>query len=277
MIVPLAAAFAVLAAAPSPAPTAPPCGYVNFIPVAPARYVAGTAYERMRMRVGFPDGHTESMVLPYPWIYPDGERNDPWSITNLRDHPNATVAFQFPPANYDRNAAFPLLAYVLAHTSANGQTTLSDCKPARSKAVLPPSYAHVHIRETALVDAGAQLDVIPFDAWEAAANGATRVKQCVMFTNRSDRTVQSVRFTFRYVTATGAPISSGTLDVTGPYATGAGTPDFRRPGVVPDLRPCTMMVEQVGLPPPERRIAEAITSVESVEYEDGTAWHLSRP
>jgi hypothetical protein len=38
-----------------------------------------------------------------------------------------------------------------------------------------------------------------------------------------------------------------------------------------------MMVEQVGLPPPERRIAEAITSVESVEYEDGTAWHLSRP
>ncbi|MBV9408498.1 MAG: hypothetical protein JO164_06720, partial [Candidatus Eremiobacteraeota bacterium] len=61
-----------------------PCGVVDFKPFGPPRYSNGTAYEPIQATVSFPDGHTESARFPYPWVYPNGEQNDPWSDTNLR-------------------------------------------------------------------------------------------------------------------------------------------------------------------------------------------------
>src|ERR1700730_19373233 len=83
----------------SPSPSAEvPCGTVTFTPVGPPRYDAErNASEQIRALVLYADGHTESASFPYPWLYPDGERNDPWSSTNLRSPSNLRVTVQFPP------------------------------------------------------------------------------------------------------------------------------------------------------------------------------------
>lgn len=106
-----------------------PCGYVEFIPVAPPRYVGGTAYERIRATIHFRDGHRESEVFPYPWVYPDGEQTDPWSQTNLRNNPQAPVPAQLPPPGSNTARFPPLIRYILDHTTPTGHTSLPDCAP----------------------------------------------------------------------------------------------------------------------------------------------------
>lgn len=108
-----------------------PCGFATFLPVGPPYFASGTAYEKIRARLTFPDGHTESAVFPYPWIYPDGEQTDPWSSTNLR-RSNFPVTLQFPPAGFDRSLLEPLLAFLIAHSNKLGYTDLKECARPRS-------------------------------------------------------------------------------------------------------------------------------------------------
>jgi hypothetical protein len=107
-----------------------PCGVPEFLPTDPPRYVNGTAYEKVRARVTFRDGHTESVVFPYPWIYPNGEQTDPWSQTNLRKG-DFDVMLQQPPPGADTSSYPMLLRYILAHTGPDGTTNLVDCPKGR--------------------------------------------------------------------------------------------------------------------------------------------------
>lgn len=129
---------------PSPRPTATPagvpCGFVEFVPMGPPRMVNGTAYERIKVRASFPDGHTESAELPYPWIFPNGEQTDPWSATNLR-RGDFAVTLQLPPADADFKTFPPLIRYVLQHTTADGYTNLIGCEQARTQASSAPRPA----------------------------------------------------------------------------------------------------------------------------------------
>jgi hypothetical protein len=116
-----------------------PCGFVDFAPYEAPRYRNGTAYEPIQAKVTFPDGHTQSEKFPYPWIYPDGEQNDPWSDTNLRkaqsqvrpggEPPEALL--QLPPPGADTSNYPSLIQYILSHTDANGYTVLKPCPKAR--------------------------------------------------------------------------------------------------------------------------------------------------
>ena len=101
--------------------------------------VNGTAYERIRVRVSFPDGHVESSDFPYPWIYPNGEQTDPWSDTNLRRDVTLPTTLQLPPPDADVKAFAPLTPYVLLHTDANGYTNLADCKQPRETGPSAPA------------------------------------------------------------------------------------------------------------------------------------------
>jgi hypothetical protein len=109
---------------PRPAATpAMPCGAVSFIPNGPPRYAAGTMTETIKVTVSFRDGHEETAVFPYPWVYPNFEETDPWSPTNIKrgDFP---VPIQRPPPGTDMSKLPLLIAYVL---DAAGLTDLKDC------------------------------------------------------------------------------------------------------------------------------------------------------
>ncbi len=106
-----------------------PCGVVEFIPHASPKYDRTTVIETVWATVTFPDGHTESARFPYPWIYADGERTDPWSNTNLAK-PNVEATLQLPPPDSDRSTFPPLITYILAHTNAGGYTDLPECPKA---------------------------------------------------------------------------------------------------------------------------------------------------
>jgi hypothetical protein len=102
------------------------CGVVEFVPAAAPQLVGNTTEERIKATVTFSDGHRESAIFPYRWIYPNGEVTDPWSNTNLR-HADFLVTMQLPPPGTDTSAYPPLIRYVLAHTNASGYTILKDC------------------------------------------------------------------------------------------------------------------------------------------------------
>jgi len=108
-----------------------PCGFVEFIPESDVRIDRGTAYERIRATVHFRDGHTESAVFPYEWVYPNGEQTDPWSATNTRLHANDPVRAQLPPPGSDLRRLTPLIRYIIDHTTPNGRTLLEECPSSR--------------------------------------------------------------------------------------------------------------------------------------------------
>ena len=106
-----------------------PCGVVEFLPYAAPRNEGGTVYEPVQATVTFPDGHKETARFPYSWVYPDGERTDPWSQTNLRN-PNFETTLQLPPPGSDRSGYPALIQYILMHTDMAGYTDLPECPKA---------------------------------------------------------------------------------------------------------------------------------------------------
>ncbi len=268
-----AAVFAGLLAV-TPAPGAAPCGLVDFAPAAAPRYVNGTAYERLRARVTFPDGHTESAVFPYPWVYPDGERTDPWSATNLRAGVSTPVALQMPPPGFDRSTLPPPLAYIVDHTDERGWTTLTSCPTTGAAA----SRADVTVKQKLSVDPSALVAVLPFTRMTSTPSGRLHIEECIAFTNRSAKTLRHVRFRLRLRNAAGDAVAADAIDVTGTFARGAGSPnpqDVRPPAMFPYCRPLI----DVELRPSsiDPRIAAVDVSVEAVDYDDASSWRLSRP
>ncbi|MBV8368526.1 MAG: hypothetical protein JO036_06270 [Candidatus Eremiobacteraeota bacterium] len=99
------------------------CATVEFLPYAQTRYVDGTAYEKMQVRVTYADGHRDSALFPYEWSFPKSE--DPWSDENLQKH--FDVLMQFPPAGTDVTALPPPIRYVLQHTHPDGTNDFAPC------------------------------------------------------------------------------------------------------------------------------------------------------
>lgn len=103
-----------------------PCGEVVFNVRGAPQYRDGAATERITATVQFPDGHTETDTFPYSWTYEHGERDDPWSSTNLAKQ-NVDIPLLFPPPGADTSAYPPLIKYILDHTRTNGTTVLEPC------------------------------------------------------------------------------------------------------------------------------------------------------
>jgi hypothetical protein len=102
-----------------------PCGHVSFVPTGAEQYVNGKFYETIRTIVEFPDGHTETAVFPYPWIY-NNQNDDPWSPQNLRK-PSLAARAQLPPPGTDVGDGDRLVKLVLQYTKSDGTTRLPLC------------------------------------------------------------------------------------------------------------------------------------------------------
>jgi hypothetical protein len=103
-----------------------PCGEVVFNVRGTPEYRDGSASERVTATVSFPDGHTETDTFPYAWTYANGERDDPWSSTNLANK-DFDIPLVFPPPGTDTSTFPPLIRYILDHTRSNGTTVLEPC------------------------------------------------------------------------------------------------------------------------------------------------------
>jgi len=101
-----------------------PCGHVSFVPTRASTYANGRWYETIRTIVEFPDGHTETAIFPYPWIYTN-QNDDPWAPQNLNKRMAARA--QLPPAGTDVADADRLVKLVLQYTRPNGTTVLPLC------------------------------------------------------------------------------------------------------------------------------------------------------
>lgn len=114
-----------------------PCGFVDFSDPHGSHYDPRTHgfWVDIRMTVRFPDGRSQSILLDYPWYYPN-EASNPWSDQNL-DNPNFPTRFQPPPP--DKVAGEPpLVQYVIEHSTRDGFTLLKDC-PSDEATPTPPS------------------------------------------------------------------------------------------------------------------------------------------
>jgi hypothetical protein len=103
-----------------------PCGFVEFSDPHGSQFDRHTGgfWVDIRMSVHFADGSSQSVLLDYPWYYPN-EAANPWSDQNLRD-PNFPTRFQTPPPN-KRDEESPLVQYVMTHSTPEGLTLLRDC------------------------------------------------------------------------------------------------------------------------------------------------------
>ncbi|HZO93303.1 MAG TPA: hypothetical protein VFB22_05995 [Candidatus Baltobacteraceae bacterium] len=104
-----------------------PCGAVILEPNGEPRIDHGTAYEPIEAKVSFRDGHTETAMFPYKWVYPNAEQTDPWSDTNLKRSDVYLIPLQTPPPGTDPSTLPPLIQYILKHTRTDGMTDLPDC------------------------------------------------------------------------------------------------------------------------------------------------------
>ncbi|HEV3090489.1 MAG TPA: hypothetical protein VGX91_03495 [Candidatus Cybelea sp.] len=103
-----------------------PCGFVTFSDPHGSQYDARSHgfYVDIRMSVHFADGSSQTLILDYPWYYPD-ETSNPWSSQNAKN-PDFPTRFQPPPES--QLAAEPeLVRYVVAHSTPDGLTLLKDC------------------------------------------------------------------------------------------------------------------------------------------------------
>lgn len=241
------------------------CGYVEFRPVGKPRYSGTTAYERIRATVMFADGHSESEIVPYPWVYPDAERTDPWSATNLR-RSSMTVLFQPPPPDFARAGLPPLIVYIDKHTMLDGYSTLQECPTAPPEGRL-------------LVEIPAALDARTFSHRTASGTlPPASVDDCVWFTNRAPIAADRIVFELRYADAGGRTIGEPLrIEARGRFEPGveidspraefaraqAHTETFcrTRPRAVLDAaRNGTLAVTRLG--------------ILSIHYADGTSWRV---
>ncbi len=120
----------------APAGDTRPCGFVTFSDPHGSQYDSRSHgfWVDIRMAVRFSDGSTQSMILDYPWYYPN-EAANPWSDANLHD-PNFPTRFQKPPPEKAAGEP-PLVQYVITHSTADGLTLLRDC-PVPSPAAETP-------------------------------------------------------------------------------------------------------------------------------------------
>jgi hypothetical protein len=98
-----------------------PCGFVTFMDPHGARYDRETHgfWVDVQMSVHFPDGHDESLMLDYPWYYPNAS-------SNPFENEGVPMLFQWPPG--DRADSEPaLVQYVMQHSAQPGITLLKDC------------------------------------------------------------------------------------------------------------------------------------------------------
>jgi hypothetical protein len=112
-----------------------PCGFVEFSNPHGSQYdrATGGFHVDIRMSVHFADGSSQSLILDYPWYYPN-EAANPWSAQNVKN-PNFPTRFQPPPESKAAGEP-PLVQYVIAHSTADGLTLLKDCpNPAPTPAV----------------------------------------------------------------------------------------------------------------------------------------------
>jgi hypothetical protein len=230
---------------PSPLPSAGspvPCGYVDFIPAGPPRWVGGTAYERIKATVTFADGHRESAVFPYAWTYPNGEQTDPWSDTNLK-RGEFEITLQRPPAGADESTYSRVIKYVLDHSMADGHTMLRPCPRSKDESnpvtdalqrvpvvtgeasVLRPVWLPLADR----TPRDAPVKIIDAFLYHPAYGGeyhADIVHECVTFWNRSQQAVTGIRFTFTYDDDAGQLKSVQTLDRYGTFAPAPSSKGF---------------------------------------------------
>ncbi|MBV8489996.1 MAG: hypothetical protein JO199_05635 [Candidatus Eremiobacteraeota bacterium] len=102
-----------------------PCGFVTFSDPHGSQYDPRTGgfWVDIRLSVRYADGHSETILLDYPFYYPN-EASNPWSQQNL-NRPFPTT-FQLPPPD-KRSSEPPIVQYVMQHTSPEGFTLLHDC------------------------------------------------------------------------------------------------------------------------------------------------------
>lgn len=106
-----------------------PCGFVEFSDPHGSQFDRHTGgfWVDIRMSVHFADGSSQSLLLDYPWYYPN-EAANPWSDQNLHD-PNFPTRFQLPPSA--KTSGEPeLVRYVMHHSTPDGMTLLKDCPTA---------------------------------------------------------------------------------------------------------------------------------------------------
>jgi hypothetical protein len=106
-----------------------PCGFVEFSDPHGSQFDRRTGgfWVDVRMSVHFADGSSQSLLLDYPWYYPN-EAANPWSDQNLHD-PNFPTRFQSPPSA--KTSGEPeLVQYVIHHSTPDGMTLLKDCPTA---------------------------------------------------------------------------------------------------------------------------------------------------
>jgi hypothetical protein len=102
-----------------------PCGGVTFTDhgshIDPSTHAF---FVTIRMSVNFPDGHSESTILDYPFNYPNAA-SDPWSEQN-RSNMDVPMLMQTPPPALASGEP-PLVQYVVKHTAADGFTLMAPC------------------------------------------------------------------------------------------------------------------------------------------------------
>ena len=98
-----------------------PCGFVTFMDPHGAHYDPQTRgfWVDVQMSVHFPDGHSETLMLDYPWYYPN-------AAANPFQNQDAPMLFQWPPTD-KRPSEPPLVQYVMQHSAPPGITLLKDC------------------------------------------------------------------------------------------------------------------------------------------------------
>jgi hypothetical protein len=100
-----------------------PCGYVDFEPNAQpiVDQATGRIWEHISAVVHFPDGSAQTVVLDYPFFFPN-RTSDPYFPENK----NVPALFQQPPPS-QAAAEPPLVQYIMKHSTAEGFTRLRDC------------------------------------------------------------------------------------------------------------------------------------------------------
>lgn len=102
-----------------------PCGSVSLVPAAaPTISRSGMWLETIRVMMTFRDGHSESGVFPYPFVYRN-EAADPWSPPNLSK--DIAVPVPLPPPGTDLSNADRVVLETLRYTRGDGRTVLPPC------------------------------------------------------------------------------------------------------------------------------------------------------